>query len=105
MSAIWGGITGGQPVSVLRETDRPDQGVVLLRGWICAVIQAADKWSVSMAKDSAGTSAVGRTQFPLADGGTKNRAAKSNSEEETEGFILKEKLDNLLDLWYNLSVK
>ena len=42
-----------------------------------------------MAKDSAGTSAVGRTQFPLADGGTEHRAAKGNTEEETKGFILK----------------
>ena len=57
-----------------------------------------------MAKDSAGTPAVGRTQFPLADGGPENRAAKGNTEEETKGYILK-KLDILSDLWYNLNIK
>ena len=89
MSAIRAGITGGQHISVLRKAHRPDQGAVLFRRRICADIQAAEQWSVSMAADSGGTAAVGRTELSVADGRAENRTAESNSEAESEGFILR----------------
>ena len=41
------------PLSILREADGPDQGAVLHRRRICAVIQAAEQRGISMAEECA----------------------------------------------------
>ena len=88
MPAVRPGVTGGQPVSVLRETDRPDQGAVLHRGWICVAVQAVEQRSIPMAEECAGASAAGCAELSLVDGGAEDRPAEGDPKVQDKGFIL-----------------
>ena len=82
-----------------------DQGAVLHRRRICAVIQTAEQRSISMAEECAGASVAGRAELSLADGGVENRPAESDPKGQSKGFILNKKLYILLFLWYNSIMK
>ena len=78
----------GKPVSILRPTDGPYQGPVLVRRWIYPAVQTVIQREISMAQDRSRTAVTGSPELPLAHGRASDRAENGYPQRKTKGSIL-----------------
>ena len=91
-------------VPFLRPPNRQNQGSVLVRRWICPLVQASVQRSVPVAQVRSRASTAGSPELPLAHGGPANRAENRYPQRKAQRSFLSKNgilLYFILPLCYN----